>query len=819
MKSRLIVNTVIILILALGFNAILTLNSLEKFYVESIASQYSVVGKDLKRNLERALSFGKSIKKFIGMEKILLETKNNLTKKVSKKDKPNIIDTSTAADVSVSIVLPDGKILFSTDENLVGIVLPVHGKINYEDTSEDSFAPPAYIKYKNTYVTHISIRDRKKNWVATAVIIFNQNQVKSIKKKIQKDNIKIISILIFCSVIFLFLIFSLIIPGGSNSKGLDAKFPKLKIQVIMFLVIGIAQIIFSGINTYSFRTYYLEINKQKTSQLTNMLKEDIEFFLNKNIHINKLVKIDVEMEKIITNSPELSDITIFDTKGEPLYWATKQGTNKQIAFSITNPDPKYNFRLELRKGEQIEGYISTNLLKKALTKKLIEIGLDSITVIVISFLFFGELIVLAFQFISRQTDRSLENKIHYKMIRPVAFLFLFCIDMSISFLPLHMEAIYDPLFGLSKTMVMGLPISMEMFASGIAVLFGGIWIDRRGWHEPFLWGLAIAFAGLIYSWKAPDALHFILSRGLVGFGYGLSLIATQGFVIINSDEKSKAQGLAQLFAGVYAGSICGAAMGAMLSERIGYQEVFLIAAYLLLFLIISILLFIRKNFIKQETIVSEQNGKVVSLSQIYHFFTNRSIFGLLLFGIIPSAIAMIGFINYFFPIYLNRLGTSQSNIGRLYMLFGLCLIYIAPAISRYMDASDSKKKYVFINGVLGSIAFLIYYFYGGMVVTAVAILFLSLSMCFDASRPYALKFKETHELGIGKSLSIFTFFEKIGQVIGPILFSVLFFAPDIRIAMTYLGAGYLLLTIVFIVVAKNDSKQPKNKHAVETGKS
>ena len=43
LKSRLIINTLVILILALGFNAMLTLNSLEKFYVESIASRYSVV--------------------------------------------------------------------------------------------------------------------------------------------------------------------------------------------------------------------------------------------------------------------------------------------------------------------------------------------------------------------------------------------------------------------------------------------------------------------------------------------------------------------------------------------------------------------------------------------------------------------------------------------------------------------------------------------------------------------------------------------------------------------------------------------------------
>jgi predicted MFS family arabinose efflux permease len=816
LKSRLILNTVIILALALGFNAMLTQNSLEKAYVESIVSQYSLVGNALARNLERSISFGKSIEKFIGMEKILFETKNNLAKRISIEDKTLSDNNSITTDLSVSIVLPDGKVLFSTDKDIVSTVLPVYTKIDSINKGEKSFLTQSYITYNDTYVTYMSIHDRKKNRVATAVIAFDHNQVKSILKKIRNKNIIIILAILSASTAFLFLIFNFVLAGRSGQIAFDDKYSKLKIQVIIFLVIGVAQIIFSGINTYSFKNYYLEINKQTTKSITNMLKEDIEFYLSKHIKINKLFKIDMEMKKIITSSPELSDITILNATGATLYEVISQKTaelQKDIAAQnsqITSPkiDPDYNIRLELRNGDKIEGYISTNISKAVLFEKLFEIGLDAVTVIVISFLFFGELLILAFLFIGGQTEaeQPTENRLNYRTIRPLTFLFLFCIDISISFIPLHMEAIYDPLFGLSKTMVMGLPISMEMFASGLAVLFAGVWIDRRGWYEPFFFGLIFALAGLIYSWKAPDALHFILSRGLVGCGYGLVLISAQGFVIINTGEKSKAQGLAQLFAGIYAGSICGAAMGAMLSERIGYQKVYFIAAIILSVMIVFMLLLLRDSLKKQTKIKSSQTAKTVSLKQILTFFSNRSIIGLLLFGIIPSAIAIVGFINYFFPIYLDRLGTSQSNIGRVYMLFGLCLIYIAPVISRVMDSSDSKKKYLFINGALGSLALFIFYFFGGFAVTAVAVLLLSLSMCYDASRPYALKFKETHELGIGKSLSIFTSFEKIGQVFGPILFGILFITPDIHTTLAYLGGAYFFLTIIFMLIAKNDSK-------------
>ena len=57
LKLRLILSAIILLMLALGFNALLSLNSLEKLYVASMASQYSAIGRDLQRNIEKSLKF------------------------------------------------------------------------------------------------------------------------------------------------------------------------------------------------------------------------------------------------------------------------------------------------------------------------------------------------------------------------------------------------------------------------------------------------------------------------------------------------------------------------------------------------------------------------------------------------------------------------------------------------------------------------------------------------------------------------------------------------------------------------------------------
>ena len=169
-KFRLIVSAIILLILALGFNALLSLNSLEKLYVESIASQYSAGGRDLQRNIESALRFGKSLERFIGMDKLLGEARQNITQKI------NIVSTvdsspassETVPEISVSIVLPDGSIPYSSDETLVGSTLPEQFRVNYgnlDDESNRLSEQTSYLKYANTYVTPIPIRDAKKNWL------------------------------------------------------------------------------------------------------------------------------------------------------------------------------------------------------------------------------------------------------------------------------------------------------------------------------------------------------------------------------------------------------------------------------------------------------------------------------------------------------------------------------------------------------------------------------------------------------------------------------------------------------------------------------
>jgi len=813
-KLKLIASAFILLVLALGFGALLTISSLEKLYLGSIVSEYQVVGKDLQRNLEQALLFGKNINKFVGMNRMLEETRDNLTSKVGLSQAPQAIgaDAAVGGAINVSVALPDGRILYSADEKLVDSMLPQ--KLQAGSQKSRKSASP-YSKFKNEYYVTLPVHGRDQEPVAMVVMTFDQAQIEPFLNAILKNNITMISIILAGSTLLLVLLLHFVAPSVSA----EGKFPRKKISWLIFIVVGAAQICFSTIQTNAFKDHYLTIAKEKAGTLTALLRDDIEYLLSKGIRIDKLVKMDVLMGEIIKASPEFADITVYDSRERPLYVATKEGVvdfqkateeqKKQAETALTKADPSYSLRLDIQKEMQLQGYVSTYISKQVVFQEIRDMALDAFTVLFISILFLIEMLILMLPFMKKQlAQNDRRSAVHFGIMRPAAFLFLFGIDIGISFIPLHMENLYEPILGLSKDMVMGIPISARVLTTGIFIFVGGTWGDRRGWHEPFLVGLGLSALGFVYAWLAPDAIHFILSQAIFGIGYGFSLIAAQLFVVTYTTDSNRARGLAQLWAGVYAGSICGGAAGAMLAERIGYSKVFLIGAVILLGVIPYTFVFMREAVRRPAAAGADQPEQSLRFGQVWRFLTNRNISSLILFSSFPTAIALVGFLNYFSPVYLNRIGASQSNIGRILMIYGVCLIYIAPFVSKYVDASRGRKGFIVISGILGSMAFISFYFFQGIVATSLTVLLLGLSSSFGfaSQSAYALKLNVTQELGKGKAMGIYSSANRLGQVLGPVTFGWLLIVAGSGNGVIYFGLVYLFITLLFFLFAQNDSK-------------
>ncbi len=435
---------------------------------------------------------------------------------------------------------------------------------------------------------------------------------------------------------------------------------------------------------------------------------------------------------------------------------------------------------------------------------------DLCTALLITFLFALELAIFQ-QSGSRQSKLK---TVHFKQMRPAIFLFLFGIDLSMAFIPLHMETLPQSLSSISPDLLIGLPISVEFFCVGVAILCCGVWLDKSGWRAPFYTGLVITGLGCLYSWLAPDAVQFILSRGVLGFGYGLTLLASQGYVIKHTDSSNKARGLAHLFAGLYSGSICGAATGAVLAEQFGYGLVFLLGALIVFSVIFYAVLTLSQpaegetvksveQTAKVDFVTKPNSGKAANSSPSFiSFLLDRQVLAATLFSSMPASIAVVGFLNYFSPVYLNRAGLNDASIGQVLMLFGVVLALLGPAIGRFADQSETKRGPIILGCVLGGGAFLVFGVFDGVVAVTLSVLLLGLSNCLvlSAQSAFVLKQKVTGRYGEGKSMGVFRSSSRIGQMLGPVVFAAIIATTDIEDGVMMFGVFYLITALFFTLL-------------------
>ncbi|MCP3890184.1 MAG: MFS transporter [Desulfobulbaceae bacterium] len=815
LRLRLTIFSLILFTIALGFNVVFTSASLDKLYIDSMMSKYRVSAKDLQRKIELGLRYGKTMANYHGLDKLAQKTSLNIQHTIIQEGlfSKNLSTTITKVDIGLAVTSTDGEILFN-DNTWQNLPNPVFG--NTAQTGKGS-GQSSYYKVNNSYVTKIEIKDPKGAVAGLILLSFDERKINTFIKSLFEQKIRLIAMIASVAGTALILFIYLLTTSRQMSQG----WPKRKISFVIFLIIGSAQVITCGLFTRDYNNYFFQVNKENATTINTLLGHDIEHLLSHEVKLDHLVGFEIYLKNIISAVPEIKDITYFDRSHQPLYRATKEQVTDfkrsksaydQWVEALSPPkNPEFNAITEICDDGENCGYFSINVSKDILSGKVIDIALDSLTIIIISILFFVELLILTSNYFEMHIKGGERNvPIHYGVMRPAAFLFLFGIDISMSFLPLHMENLYEPLLGFSKDTVMGLPISVEFLFVGISILISGVWLDRKGWHPPFITGLFLAIGGILYSWFAPNAMHFVLSRAVVGLGYGLSLMASQGFVIAYSDKKSKAQGLAHLFAGIYAGSICGNATGAIMAEWLGYNAVFLAGAVIIILVMGYTIIFMRQGMQKpyRPPMDHTQPDPAPKSRLVFNFITNRSMLGLILFSSLPAAIVVIGFLNYYSPIYLKRIGASQSTIGQILMLYGICLIYFGPFISRYVDASRNKKIYIFIGCLLGGFSLLTFQFFEGLTAAVLAVLLLGLSssLVLASQSAFALNLNVTHELGEGKAIAIFRSTSRIGQMLGPIVFSAVIVATNTKAGITWLGVAYLISAILFIVTTQWDQK-------------
>ena len=339
-----------------------------------------------------------------------------------------------------------------------------------------------------------------------------------------------------------------------------------------------------------------------------------------------------------------------------------------------------------------------------------------------------------------------------------------------------------------------------MVSAGVALLFSGGFSLRYGWQKVFAAGTLASALGLLMGSMATSLPLLILGRVATGFGFGLVLMAGQ---IGTLGKANAGAGLTSVFAGIFSGSICGSAAGAMLADHISFQAVLGTAACTILLALFTVML--GKESAEEAANRSTAQNVGTGTAQ-GHMFSGcmqllqdpRMHLVLWLVGI-PAAMCLTGFLHYLLPLRLANAHVDQSDIGRIFMLYGLCFITAGPLLGRWIDHRKDKSLFLTLTGLLSGITLLIAATATNMAGAAVAVISLGLAQCLaaPASMICVLTLASAQTLGREKTASIYRGLERMGQVAGPVVFGIAVTVMAPASALLLMGGIVCALSLLF----------------------
>lgn len=393
------------------------------------------------------------------------------------------------------------------------------------------------------------------------------------------------------------------------------------------------------------------------------------------------------------------------------------------------------------------------------------------------------------------------------------FVFSFAEELQKSFMPLYVDALYSPVFGLSRDIIIGMPIALFMLVIAIATPFAGGWADKYGNKRLFLIGLVPAVTGYIGCALATNIYDVLIWRGATAAGYAIIVISCQGYIAATLTRENRAKGMAVFVGILMSATMCGTALGGIVADRIGYHPVFFLSA---IFASIAGLCAWKMmsahvrdenvaNAVQKET--AKDSNKVKRKGGVRSLFRNRKLMALILFCAIPVKIVLTGFFYYLIPLYLVSLGSSTAETGRIMMLYALLIIPISPIAARYVDKTQRISEMVVVGSFMSGIVLVVLSNYPSVwaLVLAVALLGVAHGVV-KAPLIAAVLASCEGEKSVGRTqiLGILRTSERIGSVAGPIIVGGLVTIFGYGVSMGIIGAMVLVISFVMALTLKFD---------------
>ena len=192
------------------------------------------------------------------------------------------------------------------------------------------------------------------------------------------------------------------------------------------------------------------------------------------------------------------------------------------------------------------------------------------------------------------------------------------------------------------------------------------------------------------------------------------------------------------------------------------------------------------------------------------FFFNRRVLGFFALVLVPFMMAL-SYREYFFPLFAESQGIGENHVGQLFMLCGMLTIYVGPRLSAFLIRILGPRWCVVLaSGGMG--AALLLFVLRPVVWAVLAGLFimsLTVSFAYTCQYMYFEELPDSLAYGPGKAMGVYSVFESLGQVLGPVVYgSLLSFGWRTGIGAFLVLMAALLAFFALLILSGRKSGAP-----------
>jgi predicted MFS family arabinose efflux permease len=730
------------------------------------ASLIYTVCKQYVNKIEYAIRYGKPIDRFFGIEEILNETKS--------KDE-NI--------KNVAVLLPDSTVLYSLD-------IEVNGK--FETNKDISFTKKAdkYVFSAGKHTCDILIPIYSEDeWIGTFAVSINEELIDKQITAFVYANCRYLGFLILVGCLIVIGVIRIIYNKKEDllfGKSRKVKKDNKQLMISAIVIIAVIQIIGSVPMIEQYEKMALE-NSTKTSILIqDTLYNQIKEVIDKGLNYDDLYDLQEWIDDYVEELPQIDKVLI-----KPI----SESTDKQYVYTRQLPADS--------KGNVLP--LNVLVLKSYIKSKVREVELDGVTILITTIIMLLEVILLigsTLELKKRYYSAEIQKVVYrnFSRLRAFAFLFTMVCQLPSSFVPVVINRIYEPSGGASVELMASLAVSMYVLGTMITTLSTGFLLKRHSWVHVFKVGLLVMAGGLFLSATVSNIYFFIVARAIDGCGYGLAWMALRGSLENETEKSTRTKLLTGVNSGLFSGVNCGVIIGAMLFDRLGYALVFIVAGAG------TVGLFLLANLFLKNIPVSLMQAKDI---QKYHSkgLFNLQVIAFLILIAIPSSM-FIMFLKYYFPLYAKTVEFSQSNTGRVFLIYGLIVVYAAPVLTKVMCNKVGLKRSTYIAFVGIAAAMMVFAIKPSisMAILVVIIMGFMDSFGLTAQNEYFGEIEGVKKMGYAKAMGGYNTIKKLGQTMAPTLFAVLT-SLGFTSGVGFMGIISLIMFGIYIVITIIKNKE------------